>query len=104
MEKKLKKLDRKTSPFRIKPKLINSHWVTPSLVAQIKFEEWAEDDAMRHPVFLSLKTDKDAKQVILESKKGTKEIFKGALVVKNEKVSFTNLSSIYDRLVEKGDL
>src|SRR5690606_972396 len=65
IEKKLKSLGRKTSPFAEEPKLKNSYWVTPSLVAQVKFMEWTEEGLMRHPVFLGLKIDKDAKNVVL---------------------------------------
>jgi ATP-dependent DNA ligase len=36
-------------------------WVGPTLVAQIKFIEWTSDDQLRQPVFLGLRTDKQAK-------------------------------------------
>jgi bifunctional non-homologous end joining protein LigD len=42
------------------------HWVEPVLVAQIKFTEWTSDDQLRQPVFLGLRTDKQAKDVIRE--------------------------------------
>jgi bifunctional non-homologous end joining protein LigD len=38
-------------------------WVEPVLVAQVKFTEWTSDDQLRQPVFLGLRTDKQAKQV-----------------------------------------
>ena len=41
-------------------------WVRPVLVAQIKFTEWTYDDQLRQPVFLGLRTDKDAKDVVRE--------------------------------------
>jgi bifunctional non-homologous end joining protein LigD len=43
------------------------HWVEPKLVAQIKFTEWTLDDQLRHPVFLDLRTDKEAKDIVRES-------------------------------------
>ena len=95
LEKKLKRLDRKTSAFEKEPKLKDSHWVTPSLVAQIKFMEWTQDGSMRHPVFLGLKIDKDAKKVILENKKAKQEVSKNTLNVKSDKVSFTNLDKLF---------
>jgi bifunctional non-homologous end joining protein LigD len=36
------------------------------LVAQIKFTEWASDDQLRQPVFLGLRSDKQAKDVARE--------------------------------------
>jgi bifunctional non-homologous end joining protein LigD len=42
------------------------HWVEPVLVAQIKFTEWTRDDQLRHPVFLGLRADKAAKDVVRE--------------------------------------
>ena len=42
------------------------HWVEPVLVAQIKFTEWTSDDQLRQPVFLGLRADKPAKDVVRE--------------------------------------
>ena len=41
-------------------------WVEPVLVAQIKFTEWTSDNQLRQPVFLGLRTDKAAKEVVRE--------------------------------------
>ena len=41
-------------------------WVKPALVVQIKFTEWAQDNQLRQPVFLGLRTDKEAKDVVRE--------------------------------------
>jgi bifunctional non-homologous end joining protein LigD len=41
-------------------------WVKPALVAQVKFTEWTLDDQLRQPVFLGLRTDKEAKDVVRE--------------------------------------
>ncbi len=43
------------------------HWVKPVMVSQIKFSEWTRDDHLRHPVFLGLREDKDASEVVRES-------------------------------------
>jgi bifunctional non-homologous end joining protein LigD len=45
------------------------HWVKPVLVCQLKFTEWTRDDRLRHPVFLGLREDKSAKEVVRENKK-----------------------------------
>jgi ATP dependent DNA ligase C terminal region len=41
-------------------------WVEPVLVAQVKFTEWTLDNQLRQPVFLGLRTDKEAKDVVRE--------------------------------------
>jgi bifunctional non-homologous end joining protein LigD len=41
-------------------------WVEPVLVAQIKFTEWTSDNQLRQPVFLGLRADKAAKEVVRE--------------------------------------
>jgi bifunctional non-homologous end joining protein LigD len=47
-------------------------WVRPRLVAEIKFTEWTKDGRMRHPVFLGLRTDKAASQVVRERPRRTR--------------------------------
>jgi len=42
------------------------HWVEPKLVCQVKFGEWTRDDRLRQPVFLGLREDKDASEVVRE--------------------------------------
>ena len=42
-------------------------WVKPELVAQIRFTEWTDDGLLRHPVFLGLRTDKRATEVVREA-------------------------------------
>ena len=41
-------------------------WLQPKLVAQIRFTEWTDDGGLRHPVFLGLRDDKDASEVVQE--------------------------------------
>jgi bifunctional non-homologous end joining protein LigD len=42
------------------------HWLKPEMVCQIKFSEWTRDDKLRQPVFLGLREDKDAREVVRE--------------------------------------
>lgn len=42
------------------------HWVKPQLVAQIRFAEWTRDQRLRQPVFLGLREDKAAPEVVRE--------------------------------------
>ena len=41
-------------------------WVDPRLVCQIAFTEWTRDGHLRHPVFLGLREDKTATEVVKE--------------------------------------
>jgi bifunctional non-homologous end joining protein LigD len=41
-------------------------WVKPVLVAHVKFTEWTHDGQLRQPVFLALRSDKEAKDVVRE--------------------------------------
>ena len=42
-------------------------WVKPELVCQVQFTEWTEEGSLRHPVFLGLRRDKPAKDVVREA-------------------------------------
>ena len=58
-----------TSPFSERIKTNEpAHWVRPELVAQIRFTEWTADDKLRHPVYLGLRDDKPAVDVVREEK------------------------------------
>ena len=62
----LKPLQRKTSPFTTaipRPDAKDAHWVTPSVVAEVRFAEWTGDGRLRHPSYRGLRTDKAAEQV-----------------------------------------
>jgi bifunctional non-homologous end joining protein LigD len=41
-------------------------WIKPKLVGNIKFSEWTHGGQMRHPVFLGLRKDKSAIEVVKE--------------------------------------
>ena len=41
-------------------------WVKPVIVCQVKFTEWTRDDRLRQPVFLGIRTDKNAQEVVRE--------------------------------------
>ncbi|PZR21720.1 MAG: DNA ligase D [Flavobacterium psychrophilum] len=100
MHSTLKKLEITTCPFSEKPKEPSVHWVKPDLVAQIKFTEWTEGGSMRHPVFVALRTDKKAKEVIREKPlKNTKNAEQhndaGMKDFKSDKVEITNQDKIF---------
>jgi ATP-dependent DNA ligase len=39
-------------------------WVNPSMVCEVKFTEWTRDDRLRQPVFLGIREDKNASEVV----------------------------------------
>jgi bifunctional non-homologous end joining protein LigD len=43
------------------------HWVNPAMVCQVKFTEWTRDDRLRQPVFLGIREDKNASEVVREN-------------------------------------
>lgn len=70
---RLKKLERKSSPFQEEPKPnAPVHWVRPEIVCEMSFSEWTADGYMRHPQFEGLRSDKSPKQVHKELPKRRK--------------------------------
>ena len=67
---RLVKLKSLKSPFpaKVKDEAVTT-WVKPSLVAEVKFTEWTGSGEMRHPVYLGLRTDKRAEDVVREREK-----------------------------------
>ena len=45
------------------------HWVKPELVAEVRFTEWTSDGLLRQPVYLGMRTDKSAREVVREDAK-----------------------------------
>jgi len=45
-------------------------WVRPEVVAIVEFLEWTEGDHLRHPKFVGLREDKDARIVVKERSGG----------------------------------
>jgi bifunctional non-homologous end joining protein LigD len=58
LSSKLKELAAPASPFDVLPETNErASWVTPALVARVKFSGWTQEQALRHPVFLGLRED-----------------------------------------------
>ncbi len=69
LEKQLKPLRRKDSPFHDavpRPIEKKSTYVEPTLVAEVEFTEWTKDGRMRHPSYKGLRMDKDPRDVVRE--------------------------------------
>jgi bifunctional non-homologous end joining protein LigD len=67
LHRKLIKLKAAKSPFpkKVRGEAITT-WVKPILVAEVKFTEWTNSGEMRHPVYLGLRADKGAEEVLRE--------------------------------------
>jgi bifunctional non-homologous end joining protein LigD len=73
--KKLKPLEINESPFKTKPKSNSpAHFVSPKLVAEVKFTEWTDEGQLRQPVFIGLRDDKPARSIVRERAAAKKEI------------------------------
>ena len=64
----LAKLTTKTPAFATVPAEArrDAHWVTPKLVAQVRFATWTADNLVRQAAFLGLREDKPATEVTRE--------------------------------------
>ncbi len=64
LERRLTRIQRKTSPFAVAPRTNErAHWTQPSVVVVVRFTEWTADGKLRHPVFLGVRDDKNAADV-----------------------------------------
>jgi bifunctional non-homologous end joining protein LigD len=55
---KLKNLESSSCPFDVVPETNeNPSWVSPDLVARVKFSGWTHENSLRHPVFVALRED-----------------------------------------------
>jgi bifunctional non-homologous end joining protein LigD len=107
--KKLKPLERGTSPFPAVPKMPRVRkgdvvWVEPKLVAEVEFVEWTHDGHLRAPAYKGLREDKDASEVRREEPEPepfAAEVRKGKRVFKP-----SNVEKVFwpDEGITKGDL
>jgi DNA ligase D-like protein (predicted ligase) len=62
-------LERAEPPFtRGTVRETDTRWVEPELVAQVAFTEWTRDGKLRHPRYTGLRTDKNAEDVVRETR------------------------------------
>jgi bifunctional non-homologous end joining protein LigD len=105
--KKLRPLERKTSPLAKPPKMPRIRkgdvvWVEPKLVAEVSFAEFTHDRRLRAPVYLGLREDKDASEVRLETAEPIPDVIrKGKRVLR-----LSNLDKPFwpEEGITKGDL
>ena len=67
IRERLEPLVRRECPFAMTPETnAPCTWVKPELVCEVALSGWTEDALMRHPVFLRLREDKVAREVVRE--------------------------------------
>lgn len=64
----------KSSRFRPRPPHTAVTWLHPNLVCEVSFTEMTGDGVMRHPSFVGMRNDKNAKKVILEEEQSAIDI------------------------------
>jgi bifunctional non-homologous end joining protein LigD len=68
IHERLRPLIQEECPFRSEPATHTpATWVRPELVCEVAFSGWTDDAVMRHPVFLRMREDKAAREVMRES-------------------------------------
>ena len=60
LEKRLRRLERKTSPFIDVPRkdAKDAHWCSPKLVGEVAYSGWTTEGRLRHPSWRGLRPDK----------------------------------------------
>ncbi len=66
IHERLKPLITKVNPLVNKPRIPAATWVHPELVCEIRFLEWTKDGILRAPVFIGLRDDKPAAEIVRE--------------------------------------
>jgi DNA ligase D-like protein (predicted ligase) len=69
LHQRLSAIEQDKSPFtRATVREADTRWVHPSIVAEVGFTEWTRDGKLRHPRYKGLRTDKNADEVVRESR------------------------------------
>ena len=104
LRRKFEPLIRKSCPFRKIPKTNTpATWIEPKLVCEISFSEWTEEGLMRQPVYLGIRDDIKAEEVIKEIPGNYSTDFPSnsktngdkVMVINNHKITLTNINKIY---------
>ncbi len=103
---RLKPLITKKCPFAVRPKPDRGMtWVKPELVCQVRYANWTQDDRLRAPVFIGMRTDKAAGTIEREDARESApepaaELLPGSpkeatLTIDGHALKFTNLPKLY---------
>lgn len=88
-------------PRLAKTRRADIHWVEPRIVVEVEFSEWTIDGKLRAPVFLGLRSDKDADDVVEEPSLFPEELSRGRRTLR-----FSNLDKPFwpEEGITKADL
>nr|WP_294862297.1 DNA ligase D [uncultured Fluviicola sp.] len=109
---RFKKLERAKCPFDPVPKMTGQKgkatWMKPTLVCNVEFANWTEDNHLRVPVFKGLRTDKNASEAMknndtkANSTVGKKQVAKQEdgendqeIRINGKKLKITNRNKVY---------
>jgi bifunctional non-homologous end joining protein LigD len=67
LERAVRALTQRASPFVDAPRLSGAVWVAPELVVQVRFHEWTTGGVLRAPRFQGVRDDKAATEVARET-------------------------------------
>ena len=82
---------RKSSPFDASPDEVEgAHWLTPDLVAEVKFAELTADGHIRHGVYHGLRQDKTGAEVRLEQTETVGEIMESGKTAKLKGITISH--------------
>ena len=71
IREQLDPLIQKECPFKVEPETNTpATWLRPKLVCEVTLSGWTDEGLMRHPVFLRLREDKAAREVVREKPRG----------------------------------
>jgi bifunctional non-homologous end joining protein LigD len=73
----------KPSRFRPNPPNAVATWLKPKLLCEVSYREMTSDGVMRHPSFEGMRTDKPAKEVVLEKEIPVKKIIHSKKYITN---------------------
>ncbi len=95
----LEPLISKTNPLTPKPKIKDVTWVRPEVICQVRFLEWTQEGMLRAPVFVGLRNDKTAEEVIREEPPEPARIDldgkESSVEIDGHHLKFTNLDKVY---------
>lgn len=99
LKKMLVKLKQKDSPFVINsPKEGGVQWVKPIKVAEVSFSNWTNEGILRTPVFIGLRKDKPAKEILMEKVRDVSSPDK--ILFKKEKITKKEVADYYQAIAK----